>query len=107
MPSYRTKLKRKCWFAEEDIGQVLLLLYLCTRHGCHYQHVANLTSFFGIPQVQQEQCGLTRKILLLIKHILAIGNASLSLERIISFMRSCFLHALKRSYRTAHTGNSL
>lgn len=101
------KTKRKCWFAGEGVSQVLLLLYLCTRHGCHYQHVANLTSLFGIPQVQQERCGLTRKILFLIKHILAIGNASLSLERIISFMWSCFLRARKRSYRSAHTGNSL
>lgn len=97
------KTKRKCWFAEKDIGQVLLLLYLCTRHVYHYQHVANLTSLFGIPQVQQERCGLTRKILFLIKHILAIGNASLSLERIISFMWSCFLHAWKRSYRSKCT----
>lgn len=80
------KTERKRWFAEEDTDQVLSLLYLFTRHGCHYQHVATLTSLLGIPQVQQERCGLTRKILFLIKPIWADGNASLSLERIINFM---------------------
>lgn len=101
------KPEGKCWFAEEDVGRVLWLLHLCTGHGCHYQPVANLAPSFGVPQVQQERCDLTRKILFSIKHILAIGNAAPSLERVISSMWSCFLRALKRSYRTAQTGSSL
>lgn len=100
-----TQTKGKRWFAEEAVAG-RSVLYLCTRRGCQHRRVANLAPRLG-PQLQHQWCDLTRKILFLIKHILAIGNAALSLERVISFMWSCFLHARKRSYRAAQSGNSL
>lgn len=42
-----------------------------------------IAPLLGIPQVHQE---LTRKILFLIKHILVIGSAALSLDRVIGFV---------------------